>query len=661
MCQFVADSIRPGEPAGQGLNVFRSEVLPDKYTIFFGLFVSIGLYWIGLHDYLIFHSLIEIFGIIIAWGVFVVAWNSRHMVQNSFLLLLGIAFLFVGWLGLLHTLAYKGIGVFQGYDADLPTQLWIFTRYLESVSLLAAPFFIGKKLRTGAVFAVYGIVVVLFHLSVFRWHNFPPCFIEGVGLTPFKVISEYVICAILIGALIALSLKRSEFEPNIFRLLTGSIVCGVFAEFAFTRYASVYGPANMIGHFFMLFSSYLVYKAFVKTGIAAPFNLIFRSLARSEKNLFSLLEELPAFVFLQMPDYSIRYANRVFRETFGNPEGRPCYQILGERDSPCQNCRTRNVLETGAPNHWDWNLDNGRTYQIYEYSFRDVNDEQAVLKLGIDITERKQTERELIEARNDLEARVLERTSEIVKANKALRFEIAERERIQESLQESERELRHLSSRLLHAQEEERKRIAMEVHDSLGGSLSAIKFRAESALSGLAAPKAGSPSALLSDLVPMIQNTIEEVRRIHSDIWPSILSDLGLITALQWHCRRFEESYPQIGVETELALEEGDVPDPLKIVVYRIVQEALNNVAKHSGADAVHIRMQARNGSIGLSIEDNGTGFDGSQDRVPEGKTGGAGLSGMKERARLSGGRFSLDSSGKGTTVRVVWPEGGQF
>ena len=123
-----------------------------------------------------------------------------------------------------------------------------------------------------------------------------------------------------------------------------------------------------------------------------------------------------------------------------------------------------------------------KTYAIYEYPYRDLDDSSAVLKLGIDITDRKNMETELIAARDELENRVRERTDELTRTNEILQLEIAERERAQQNLERSEEELRLLSLNLLHAQEMERKRIAMELHDSLGGSISAIKFRTEHAI-----------------------------------------------------------------------------------------------------------------------------------------------------------------------------------
>jgi signal transduction histidine kinase len=379
-------------------------------------------------------------------------------------------------------------------------------------------------------------------------------------------------------------------------------------------------------------------------------------LSFSEKNLFSLLEGLPAFVFVQMPDYSIQYANRVFHSLFGDHEGLSCHEVLKGVKTPCANCPTREIFRTGLPQQRDWGVIKGRTYAIYEYPYRDLNNSAAVLKLGIDITDRKNIETEVIAARDELENRVQKRTAELTRANETLRLEVAERERIQESLEQSREDLRRLSLTLLHAQEMERKRIAMELHDSLGGSISAIKFRTEHVIGQLDPPSNSGPLMLLGDIVVMLQGLIEEVRRIHSNIWPSILSDFGLIMAINWHCRRFEENYPHIHIEKSLLLEENDAPEVLKIVVYRIVQEALNNVAKHSGADWVAVMLGKTNGAIELKIRDNGKGFEAADDRTSSATGVGVGLSGMRERARLSGGRLEIQSGEIGTQIRVLWP-----
>jgi len=114
--------------------------------------ILVGLYLTSLYSYLLFHSTAEIFSIVVACGVFMVAWNSRRFLDNNYLLFIGIAYLFVALIDLIHTLAYTGMGVFPGYATNLPTQLWISARYVESLSLLIAPLLLKRKLRTNLVF-----------------------------------------------------------------------------------------------------------------------------------------------------------------------------------------------------------------------------------------------------------------------------------------------------------------------------------------------------------------------------------------------------------------------------------------------------------------------------------------------------------------------------
>jgi PAS domain S-box-containing protein len=196
-------------------------------------------------------------------------------------LFIGIAFFFVASIDLVHTLAYKGMGVFPAYDANLPTQLWIIARALECLSLLAALAFVRRKLDASAVVAGYVLITGLLLWSAFA-RVFPACYIEGLGLTPFKKISEYVISALLLGALILLLRKRHAFEPAVLRWLTWSIVATIIAELAFTFYVSVYGFSNMLGHLLKVVAFFLVYKAIIETALTRPYDLLLRDLKQRE-------------------------------------------------------------------------------------------------------------------------------------------------------------------------------------------------------------------------------------------------------------------------------------------------------------------------------------------------------------------------------------------
>lgn len=256
------------------------------------LAAAAGLYLTSFYSYLLFHSLVELFSVAIAWAVFALAWNSRRLIRNNYLLLLGIAYLFVGSLDLLHTLAYKGMNVFPGYGANLPTQLWIAARYLESLSFLIAPFFLGHALNSRNALGAYFLAFTLILLSIFAWPLFPACYVEGQGLTTFKIVSEYLICAIVLGALALLFIKRRDFDAAIWPLVAWSLVAMMISELAFTFYVGVYDLSNLIGHYFKVISFYLVYKAIIETGLTKPFSLLLRDLKQAEAALRIANEEL---------------------------------------------------------------------------------------------------------------------------------------------------------------------------------------------------------------------------------------------------------------------------------------------------------------------------------------------------------------------------------
>lgn len=209
--------------------------------------------------------------------------------------------------------------------------------------------------------------------------------------------------------------------------------------------------------------------------------------------------------------------------------------------------------------------------------------------------------------------------------------------------------LRDLSSRLLSAQEEERKRIAGELHDSVAASIAAIIFSVEKILGRVKQDE--DTEAGLRDLISRVQQVNVETRRIMADLRPSLLDDLGIGPAMNWFCREYEKIYSHILLEKKIALSESNLNDSLKTAIYRVCQEAMNNIAKHSQASRVSLNLQERDDRIELTIQDNGQGFD------PAIVRRGLGLSTMKERAQLSGGSFNLESAmGKGTIIRVSWP-----
>jgi signal transduction histidine kinase len=250
-----------------------------------GIIILFGLYLTSLYNYLLFHSLAEAFSIVIAFGIFMVAWNSRAFMDNRYFLFIGIAYLFVGSLDLLHTLSYKGMNIFPDYDANLPTQLWISARYLESITLLIAPLVLGRKLKIVVVFSIFFLITILLLLSIFYFQIFPVCFREETGLSLFKKASEYIISIILILSIVLLLGKKHAFDPSILALIIAATITTIGSELSFTFYNDVYGMLNLIGHFLKIISFYFIYKAVIEIGLTKPYEFLFRNIKQHESEL----------------------------------------------------------------------------------------------------------------------------------------------------------------------------------------------------------------------------------------------------------------------------------------------------------------------------------------------------------------------------------------
>jgi len=276
-----------------------------------GMVVFAVLLIISRQHYLLFHGIAEIFSSLVAFTIFVLAWHTRRYTENDYLLFLGIAYLFVGILDLIHMLAYTGMGVFEGYGTNLATQLWISARYIEAVSLLLAPLFLVRRLKVWVDVAIYTTVSALVIISIFYVDIFPTCFVEGSGLTPFKKISEYVISLILVAAIVVLFRKRDEFDPRVLRLMVSSISLTIASELCFTLYHGPYGFFNFLGHFLKIVSFYLIYRAIVDIGLEEPYELLFRRLSEKDKRKRAILDATADSLILQDLDGKILVINDV--------------------------------------------------------------------------------------------------------------------------------------------------------------------------------------------------------------------------------------------------------------------------------------------------------------------------------------------------------------
>ncbi len=228
-------------------------------------------------------------------------------------------------------------------------------------------------------------------------------------------------------------------------------------------------------------------------------------------------------------------------------------------------------------------------------------------------------------------------------------IDITERKRSEEALRDSEKRFQDLSSKLLNIQELERKVIANELHDGLLSDLAAVNLRLGDKISTL--EKTNHPLAPdLRKLLEILQKTTKEIRRIMNRLRPSILDELGLVPALEWLCREFNEVHPHIHVECKLQAREDEIPDSIKVVIFRVAEEAIANSGRHGRGTSTDIFLEKSSGRIEFIVQDNGQGFNLENIEM------GVGLESMRERVEISGGGFQIESKiGQGTTIRATW------
>lgn len=219
-------------------------------------------------------------------------------------------------------------------------------------------------------------------------------------------------------------------------------------------------------------------------------------------------------------------------------------------------------------------------------------------------------------------------------------------------------ELRLAAAALVTSQEMERKRMASELHDSIGQELNALSFGIRVAIDQLRKGAVVELGTTLDALSAQVRGAIEEARRIALNLRPAMLDDLGVIGTLSWFFRQVRALHPRLDLRVEIDADEREVPDALRTPIYRVVQEAISNIVKHSGATEITLRLHASPKKVELDIKDNGSGFIVPPDLSVLGTVhASCGLAGMSNRVEFSGGKFTLMSKrNKGTNIKAVWP-----
>lgn len=326
------------------------------------------------YHYLLFHTAIELYTICVAFSIVMIVVNSRKYVANSFFTFLGISCGFAAIFDFVHTMAYTGMQVFPEYGPNLAPQMWLIARYLEGGAMIAAFLFIRRPVRASRLIGAYSVLSLLLLLSVFTWRVFPDAFVEGQGLTPFKVWSEYILCTLMILSVYLLRRNRDEFHPEVRHLLMATYLLTIGTELSFTLYVDMYGLSNLVGHIFKALAYYCLYRAVIQNSLSEPYKTLFFELDRTnhalnqEVNerkkaeddlretrdyLDNLLNYANAPVIVWDAEYRITRFNRAFERLIGREAGEVLGQELGVLFPESSRQQSLDYIRTTTGERWE--------------------------------------------------------------------------------------------------------------------------------------------------------------------------------------------------------------------------------------------------------------------------------------------------------------------
>jgi hypothetical protein len=252
----------------------------DRATVIVAVALMALLYWVQLHSYLLFHTLAELFFIVVCLTVPIMAWSLRRFLDDDFAVFLGTSLVAVVALHLVHVVDYPHLGLIS-QSLDPPTQLWLSARFLLVVTFIAASFVVGRRVRPVALIVPLAAYFILVMCSIYWWHVFPVT-LQTDGLTTFKKVAEYVLCALFVVAIVLLWRRRARLPYQSWRLLCAAIVVSIVAELLFSIYQTVSTWPNMMGHLLLVISALLMFRAVVDDGLARPHALLVTNLREAE-------------------------------------------------------------------------------------------------------------------------------------------------------------------------------------------------------------------------------------------------------------------------------------------------------------------------------------------------------------------------------------------
>ncbi|MDH5613890.1 MAG: PAS domain S-box protein, partial [Gammaproteobacteria bacterium] len=364
------------------------------------VFLAAFLFGISQEYFLLFHTMAELFAIIVAIIMSVVAWQTYQFSRNHFLMYLGCGYFWIAALDLFHTLSYKGMGIFDITDGNTSIHMWLVARFAESLLLLTAPWFLTRKISRIPVFTIFGIGAIAMFVVVMKG-NLPLVHVEGSGLTDFKIFSEYVIIALLGGAALLLAYRRNLVPGRIFTLTVSAIVLTIFAEIFFTFYVDLFDHMNALGHVFKFFSFWLIFEAIVSTTLQEPYEVMARG--------SSTYDAIPNPTIVVDGNGIVRQVNRSACRFVGMEAGRiigrHAHELFHPKSTPVQDCAVCRYIRDNEPlhNHELFFPDKSQWYGIDLRPIDNMRYIDGVVHVMTDLTERKISEIALKRSNESLE------------------------------------------------------------------------------------------------------------------------------------------------------------------------------------------------------------------------------------------------------------------
>ncbi len=366
--------------------------------------MALAIWWANQHGYLLGHTLAELMSAVVAWTALAVATTSVQFTRNHFVVFIAVG---IGWcagLDLLHTLSFKGMNLLPIDSTNPAIQFWVAGRALQAAVLLLAPLMLWRSVSVMRLHLGFGGWTVLSVLLIATGH-FPDAYIDGQGLTPFKVYTEYLIIATMGAAAVLFWHYRALMPTHLYQRLLLATLLMMAAEFAFTRYVSVEGPANLIGHLLKIYAYWFVYDALVQHTLQAPFDMLARTASR--------YDAVPDPTVVVAADGTIQQANQAAAQWVGQSPatlvGQSVRILLHPAQSPAEVCPVcQRLLQARTSFLITLDLPGQRTVECHAAPLHGDGPHAAWVLVLRDVSERERLSRERESLLHDLNERVKE-------------------------------------------------------------------------------------------------------------------------------------------------------------------------------------------------------------------------------------------------------------